>query len=217
MRILNSKRIGYVLLTTAVIGVFCATATGQTSTQPQTGGQSFSDMVAGLSIRASQLMPYLQNEIIGKLAGWIQNLAIVLSSLIILGSFLRVWRENHGQGANLFWWFARLGVCFSLLLSGPLVIQTMYQVGRDIARGNELAGKDGQSLLYEFYTEQRDSFNESYSKLTQGTFTVNVDGQDFPIAPSDGNNTFLGVVFDQEGTVRDLRNKMNDSTWMMTT
>ena len=218
MRMPIGKRTGYVFLTGAVITALCATALAQTSgSEPQSSGQSFSELVAGLAIRASQLMPYLQNEIIGKLAGWIQNLAIVLSSLIMLGSFLRIWRESNGQGANLFWWFARLGVCFSMMLSGPLIIQTMYQVGNDIARGNELAGKDGDSLLYEFYRAQRDSFNESYSKLTQGTFTVKVDGQDFPVAPSDGSNTFLGVVFDQEGTVRDLRNRMNDSTWMMTT
>ena len=73
-----------------------------------------------------------------------------------------------------------------------------------------MAGRAGKSVLYEFYLAQRDSFDESYTKLTQGTFTVKVKGEDFPVAPSsNGSDAFLGVLYDQEATVKDINNRLN--------
>ncbi|HEV7395277.1 MAG TPA: hypothetical protein VGN86_02100 [Pyrinomonadaceae bacterium] len=60
----------------------------------------------------------------------------------------------------------------------------MAATGREIAEGNEMNGSAGRSLLFEFYKAQRDSFNESYEKVTMGTFTVKVDGRDFTVRPN---------------------------------
>lgn len=73
-------------------------------------------------------------------------------------------------------------------------------------------------MLFEFYKAQRDSFNESYQKMTMGTFTVKVDGRDFTVRPSDPNvGTFVGVLYDSEGTVKDLDKKLNDSSYTLPT
>ena len=76
----------------------------------------------------------------------------------------------------------------------------MAATGREIAEGNEMNGSAGRSLLFEFYKAQRDSFNESYEKMTMGTFTVKVDGRDFTVRPNTATTgTFVGVLYDNEG------------------
>jgi hypothetical protein len=94
----------------------------------------------------------------------------------------------------------------------------MAATGREIAEGSEIQGSAGRGLLFEFYNAQRDSFNESYEKLVMGTFTVKVDGRDFSVRPStDTAGTFVGVLYDSEGTIRDLDKKLNDSSYTLPT
>ena len=79
-------------------------------------------------------------------------------------------------------------------------------------------GSAGRSLLFEFYKAQRDSFNESYEKMTMGTFTVKVDGRDFTVRPNTATTgTFVGVLYDNEGTIKDLDKKLNDSSYTLPT
>lgn len=45
-----------------------------------------------------------------------------------------------------------------------------------------------------------------------------LDGRDFTIQPSsDTTGTFLGVLYDSEGTIKDLDKKLNDSSYTLPT
>jgi hypothetical protein len=185
---------------------------------PQPSGTSLSDHIARLSIKASQLLPYLQNEVLSHLQDWVYGIAVAVAVLVLLFSFLRLWRENAGGNSNLIFFFLRSLFFFGLVGSSIWIISQMAATGREIAEGNEIAGNAGRGLLFEFYKAQRDSFNESYDKLVMGTFTVKVDGSDFTVRPStDTAGTFVGVLYDSEGAIKDLDKKLNDSSYTLPT
>lgn len=191
------------------------TANAQT---PSPSGTSLSDHIARLSIRASQLLPYLQNEVLSHIQDWIYGIAVAVAVLVLLFSFLRLWRENAGGNSNLIFFFLRSLFFFGLVGSSIWIISQMAATGREIAEGNEINGSAGRGLLFEFYKAQRDSFNESYEKLVMGTFTVKVDGSDFTVRPStDTTGTFVGVLYDSEGPIKDLDKKLSDSSYTLPT
>lgn len=70
--------------------------------------------LAALAIRAAELIPVLQSEVESPLLDWFEKISIVLAVIIVMFSFARLWRENAGAGADVFWWFGRLAVCFAL-------------------------------------------------------------------------------------------------------
>ncbi len=191
------------------------TANAQT---PQPSGTSLSDHIARLSIKASQLLPYLQNEILSHIQDWIYGIAVAVAVLVLLFSFLRLWRENAGGNSNLIFFFLRSLFFFGLVGSSVWIMNQMAATGREIAEGNEINGSAGRGLLFEFYKAQRESFNESYEKLVMGTFTVKVAGTDFTVRPStDTAGTFVGVLYDSEGTIKDLDKKLSDSSYTLPT
>lgn len=195
---------------------FALTAHAQT---PAPSGPTLSEHIARLSIKAAQLLPYLQSEVLSHLQDWVDGIAVAVAVLVLLFSFLRLWRENAGGGnANLVFFFLRSLFFFGLVGSSVWIIGQMAATGREIAEGSEISGSAGRGLLFEFYKAQRDSFNESYEKLVMGTFTVQVDGRDFTVQPSsDTAGTFLGVLYDTEGTIKDLDKKLNDSSYTLPT
>jgi len=197
-------------------GLFVTALTARAQT-PTPSGTTLSDHIARLSIKASQLLPYLQNEVLRHTQDWVYGIAIAVAVLVLLFSFLRLWRENAGGGnSNLIFFFLRSLFFFGLVGSSVWLIGQMAATGREIAEGNEINGSAGRGLLFEFYKAQRDSFNESYEKLVMGTFTVKVDGRDFTVQPSsDTAGTFLGVLYDSEGTIKDLDKKLNDSSYTL--
>src|SRR5262249_50536863 len=143
-----------------------------------------------------------------------------------LGSGLREWHENNGEGRNLFWWFGRFAVCLLLWGSGTVIIDQLYGIGKTIAEGNEDIASDlsannidrpaGVSRLFEFYQQQRNSFNQSYDKIMDGQFTVKARGQEeFAVQPIDGTEKVLGVLYDQGSTIKDIQNKLNDSSYSL--
>src|ERR1041384_3490978 len=163
------------------VGGFFASALTARAQTPAPSGTTLSDHIARLSIKVSQLLPYLQNEVLSHLQDWVYGIAVAVAVLVLLFSFLR----------SLFF--------FGLVGSSVWLIGQMAATGREIAEGNEINGSSGRGLLFEFYKAQRDSFNESYEKLVMGTFTVKVDGRDFTVQPSsDTTGTFLGVLYDSE-------------------
>lgn len=191
------------------------TANAQT---PPPSGTSLSDHIARLSIKASQLLPYLQNEVLSHIQDWVYGIAVAVAVLVLLFSFLRLWRENAGGNSNLIFFFLRSLFFFGLVGSSIWIISQMAATGKEIAEGNEISGNAGRGLLFEFYKAQRDSFNESYEKLVMGTFTVKVDGRDFTVRPStDTAGTFVGVLYDSEGAIKDLDKKLNDSSYTLPT
>jgi hypothetical protein len=184
---------------------------------PSPSGPTLSDHIARLSIKASQLLPYLQNEVLSHIQDWVYGIAVAVAVLVLLFSFLRLWRENSGGNSNLVFFFLRSLFFFGLVGSSVWIIGQMAATGREIAEGGEITGRAGRGLLFEFYKAQRDSFNESYEKLVMGTFTVQVDGRDFTVQPSSDTATFLGVLYDSEGTIKDLDKKLNDSSYTLPT
>ena len=106
-------------------------------------------------------------------------IAVAVAVLVLLFSFMRLWRENAGgANSNLVFFFLRSLFFFGLVGSSVWIIGQMAATGREIAEGDEINGTAGRAMLFEFYRAQRDSFNESYQKLVMGTFTVQVDGRE---------------------------------------
>jgi hypothetical protein len=203
------------VLETGLLFTTALTAGAQT---PAPSGPTLSDHIARLSIKASQLLPYLQNEVLSHIQDWVYGVAVAVAVLVLLFSFLRLWRENAGGNSNLIFFFLRSLFFFGLVGSSVWIIGQMAATGMEIAEGSEISGSAGRGLLFEFYKAQRDSFNESYEKLVMGTFTVQVDGRDFTVQPSsDTAGTFLGVLYDSEGTIKDLDKKLNDSSYTLPT
>ena len=197
--------------------LLCSALVAQAQT-PAPTGPTLSDHIARLSIKASQLLPYLQREVLSHVQEWVYGIAVAVAVLVLLFSFLRLWRENSGGNSNLIFFFLRSLFFFGLVGSSVWIIGQMAATGREIAEGNEISGGSGRSLLFEFYKAQRDSFNESYEKLTMGTFTVKVDGRDFTVRPNTATTgTFVGVLYDNEGTIKDLDKKLNDSSYTLPT
>jgi hypothetical protein len=191
---------------------------GSASAQAQGAGTTLSDHIARLSVRSSQLLPYLDYEVLSRIQSWVQGIAVAIAVLVLLFGFLRLWRENSGGNSNLIFYFIRSLFFFGLVGSSVWLIGQMAATGKEIAEGNELQGPNGGSLLYDFYKAQRDSFNESYEKMTLGTFTVKVDGRDFTVQPNTPSmGTFVGVLYDSQGTIKDLDQKLNDSSYTLPT
>jgi len=199
---------------TSLVSFLCASATAQA----QGAGTSLSDHIARLNVRASQLLPYLDYEVLSRIQAWVQGIAVAIAILVLLFGFLRLWRENAGGNSNLIFYFVRSLFFFGLVGSSVWLIGQMAATGKEIAEGNELRGSGGRSLLHDFYKAQRDSFNESYEKMTLGTFTVKVDGRDFTVKPNTPSmGTFVGVLYDSQGTIKDLDQKLNDSSYTLPT
>src|SRR5262249_7550034 len=110
--------------------------------------------------------------------------------------------------------------------SGVAIIDQLYGIGKTIAEGNEDIAADlspgnidrpaSVSRLYEFYLDQQDRFNRSYNKIMDGHFTVKVKGQDeFTVQPIDSTEKVLGVMYDQGATIKDIQNKLNDSSYSL--
>lgn len=189
----------------------------QRQTTLNTGrSRSLGEQVAALNTRARQLVVVLQTEML-RLMRWIEYVAWLLALFLIPASAVREWHENAGRGRNLFWWFGRLAVCLLLFSMTTGIIDALYLAGKDVAEGNEsISGQAGQSLLFEFYSTQRASFNESYDKLVDGNFKVKgLDGHEFAVKPVDGSEPFLGVPYDQGTTILDLTADLNDSSYSM--
>jgi hypothetical protein len=159
----------------AIIVCLSASASAQTSTpspQPSPtptagGGISFAEALRQLANRGSELLVVFQNQIESPMLPWLENLSMLLGGLVAIAAFARLWKENAGAGADLFWWFARLGVIFALIGNGPKIINGMSETGAWIVRGG-----DDNGVLYSLYKEQRTSFTKAYEKFTEVTFTV---------------------------------------------
>ncbi len=199
--------------------VFAQAPTPQPSPTAQPS-RSLADNIAALSVRASQVLPRLQNEFISRLIDWVERISVGLAAVILLYSFARLWREAGGVGIDAVWWCIRLGVCLFLLGSGPFLVGQLYGIGKWIAEGDEIPGSGGRSMLFEFYRAQRDSFDESYAKFAEGHFTVNVRGETLELEGAPANTStggLLGVPYDMESTVKDIDRKLDVTSYSMPT
>src|SRR5215475_9659711 len=166
-------------------------------------GSSLPQFFDNLIGRAGALMPLLQNEIEGPLLPWLENLSWWLAVLVIIFGFARLWRENAGAGADLFWWFGRVAIIFALAGSGPAIVSKLDAIGQEIAWGGS---GSNSSVLYRFYSNHRNSFEEGYRRFTKGYFTVEPTGENLKPLPG-GGEAVLGVIRDIVASPKDVNNK----------
>src|SRR4030095_12408546 len=88
---------------------------GNVIAHAQGTGPTLSDHIARLSLRASQLLPYLQYEGVSRMQDWVHGIAVALAILVLLFGFLRLWRENSGANSNLVFYFLRSLFFFGLV------------------------------------------------------------------------------------------------------
>jgi hypothetical protein len=153
--------------------------------------------------RAGALIPMLQNEIEGHLLPWLENLSWWLAVLVIIFGFARLWRENSGAGADLFWWFGRVAIIFALAGSGSAIVSKLNAIGQELAWGGS---GSNNSVLYRFYNNHRNSFEEGYRRFTKGYFTVEPTGEKLKPPPG-GGEAVLGVIRDVVASPKDVNNK----------
>src|ERR1051325_5057093 len=150
----------------SIVAVLSVLLGDRATAQAQAADTTLSDHIARLSLRASQLLPYLDYEVLSRLQAWIQGIAVAIAVLVLLFGFLRLWRENAGGNSNLVFYFVRSLFFFGMVGTSAWLIGQMAATGKEIAEGNELQGANGGSLLYDFYKAQRDSFTESFERMT---------------------------------------------------
>jgi hypothetical protein len=198
-----------ILRITAVIGCLSLSAFAQTpsptpSPAPASpAGSSMPQFFNKLIGRAGALIPMLQNEIEGPLLPWLENLSWWLAILVIIFGFARLWRENSGAGADLFWWFGRIAIIFALAGSGPAIVSKLDAIGQELAWGGS---GNSNSVLYRFYNNHRKSFEEGYRRFTKGHFTVEPTGEKLKPPPGSGE-AVLGVIRDVVASPKDVNNK----------
>jgi hypothetical protein len=230
-----SKRIRVlfaILMLISVLSSFAATVCAQDPwDNPSSGGEqidrktgqlkakstpSLADQIQLMTRRFSGLMQFLQSEVVAHFSEWALYMAQMLSGLAILYALARRWYENSGRAtANFLWFFPRCAVCLGLIVSCVWLIGYMDEIGKEIAHNpsrNSVLG-----VPFRFYDYMQTNFSESYAKIAMNTFTVKVSGEKdpFTVKPIDGTGGFFGVLRDQESTVRDFNNKLNDSTYML--
>jgi hypothetical protein len=198
-----------ILRIAAVIGCLSLSALAQTpsptpSPAPTSpAGSSLPQIFDKLIGRAGALIPMLQNEIEGPLLPWLENLSWWLAALVIIFGFARLWRENAGAGVDLFWWFGRIAIIFALAGSGPAIVSKLDAIGQELAWGGS---GNSDSVLYRFYKNHRNSFEEGYSRFTKGHFTVEPTGEKLKPPPG-GGEAVLGVIRDVVASPKDVSNK----------
>jgi hypothetical protein len=211
----RNRKLFFIVATLIALLWLPVIAQAQAPTPTPAATRSLSDNIAALSQRAGRLLPYLDNEIVSKLIGWFELLAWVAGNCLAGFAMLRIVREDNGEGGNLYWWFGRLALFFTLSGASFTIINGMSAIGYEIANGNEASQR---SVLQNLYLAQRESFNDSYAKFQQNLFTVQVDGRETSIEPVPlGTESVLGVLVDSETTIKDFDKKTDVSQWNIST
>src|SRR5215211_5938505 len=98
-------------------------------TPPSEAGQP-SAQIQKLMDLVRELIPYVRRQIERPLLDKFSFIAMILASIILLFSFIRVIRENDGASTELYYWFGRAIICMAIFAIDPSVISTLYKIGR---------------------------------------------------------------------------------------
>jgi hypothetical protein len=177
-----------VLLILAQSPTLAQTPTPSPITPPSEAGQP-SAQIQKLMDLVRELIPYVRRQIERPLLDKFSFIAMILASIILLFSFIRVIRENDGASTELYYWFGRAIICMSLFAVAPYIISYLYQAGRTLTIPIE-----------PLIEEKRTAFNDQYYAFVQGHFIIK-DEQNVFIQPAylePGEYGWVGVLTDQE-------------------
>lgn len=211
----NLRRI-FILLGVPITFI-CLGIVAQAQGGPTPSSHSFSENLARMTLEAARLLPYYIYEVERPLIVWFVRVAQLLAAAIVMTAFLRLLRQHQGGSFDLGWWFSRVAVCIALITLTNSVINFGTSMGNAIAYGTG----EGNSWLNTVRRAQQETFNDSYAKFQKGTFTVRVHGNDLPVNPNpdpdDPSYGIIGVLYDREAKLEDVANKMDVSSWSMST
>lgn len=136
-----------------------------------------------------QLVPYMRRQIEKPLISKLRFLALILSSLILLFSFIRIIRENDGASTELYYWFGRAIFCMALFAISPFIISSIYKIGRTFT-----------VPLEPLIQDKREAFNDQYYAFVQGHFIIKDEKNVFiqPAYIKPGEFGWVGVLTDHE-------------------
>src|ERR1051326_5778209 len=177
-----------VLLILAPLPTLAQTPTPSPITPPSEAGQP-SAQIQKLMDLVRELIPYVRRQIERPLLDKFSFIAMILASIILLFSFIRVIRENDGASTELYYWFGRAIICMSLFALAPFIISYLYKAGRTLTIPIE-----------PLIEEKRTAFNDQYYAFVQGHFIIK-DQQNVFIQPAylePGEYGWVGVLTDQE-------------------
>lgn len=136
-----------------------------------------------------QLVPYMRRQIEKPLISKLRFLALILSSIILLFSFIRIIRENDGASTELYYWFGRAIICMALFAISPFLVSSVYKIGRTFTVPIE-----------PLIQEKREAFNDQYYTFVQGHFVIKDEKNVFiqPTYIEPGEFGWVGVLTDHE-------------------
>jgi hypothetical protein len=136
-----------------------------------------------------ELVPYIRRQVERPLLEKLTFLAMVLSSIVLLFSFIRIIRENDGASTELYYWFGRAIICMAIFAIAPAIISTLYKVGRTLT-----------IPLEPMIEEKRSAFNDQYYAFVQGHFVIKDEKQVFiqPAYIEPGEYGWVGILTDHE-------------------
>lgn len=136
-----------------------------------------------------ELVPYIRRQIERPLLQKYKTLAMVLGSLVLLFSFIRVIRENDGASQELYYWGARAAIMMAFFALAPSIVSTLYKIGSTLT----IPIENG-------IEERRQAFNTAYYDFVHGTYIVKDDKQIYndPIYLKPGEDGWVGILTDGE-------------------
>lgn len=178
-----------IIYTSQPLGATSASDPSQTAvTPPWEAGQPSAQLQKLLDM-VRELVPYIRRQVERPLMEKFTFLAMILTSIVLLFSFIRIIRENDGASTELYFWFGRAVFCMALFAVAPSVISTLYKIGRTLTVPIE-----------PMIEEKRSAFNDQYYAFVQGHFIVkdekNVYVQPAYVEP--GQYGWVGILTDHE-------------------
>src|SRR6266542_2724115 len=159
-----------------------------TPSPPWEAGQPSAQMVTLMNL-VRELVPYMRRQIERPLLQKFSFLAMILASIVLLFSFIRVIRENDGASSELYYWFGRAVLCMALFAIAPAAISTLYKIGRTLTIPIE-----------PMIEEKRTAFNDQYYAFVQGHFIIKDEKNVFiqPAYIEPGEYGWVGILTDHE-------------------
>jgi hypothetical protein len=136
-----------------------------------------------------ELVPYIRRQIERPLLKTFNILAMILGSLVLLFSFIRIIRENDGASQELYYWIGRAAIFMTFFAIAPAMVSGLYKIGRTLTIPLE-----GQ------IEEKRTAFNDQYYAFIHGT-TIIKDEKDIfvdPIYKDPGKDGWIAILTDDE-------------------